>query len=78
MAVLAAILPLVSRSSSLALELYRLVASEPDAARDLLRTAKSINNLALVVKQVGTIIKEDDRLPSAEVCSTSSITLDLR
>jgi len=69
MAVLAAILPLVSRSSTLALELYRFAAAEPDTTKDLIRTAKSINNLALIVKQVGTIIKEDDRLLSAEVCS---------
>jgi hypothetical protein len=72
MAVLAAILPLVSRSSALALELYRFAAAKPDAARDLIRTAKSINNLALIVKQVGTIIKEDDRLLSPEVSSTVS------
>lgn len=70
MAVLAAILPLVSRSSTLALELYRFAAAEPDTARDLIKTAKSINNLALIVKQVGTIIKEDDRLLSAEAIET--------
>lgn len=67
MAVLAAILPLVSRSSALALELYRLAAGEPEAAKELVKTAKSISNLALIVKQVGTIVKEDDRLPSEDV-----------
>jgi hypothetical protein len=68
MAVLAAILPLVSQSSTLALELYRFAAAEVDTTRHLIRTAKSITSLALVVKQVGTVIKEDDRLLSAEVC----------
>ncbi|KAF1974091.1 hypothetical protein BU23DRAFT_505908, partial [Bimuria novae-zelandiae CBS 107.79] len=66
MAVLAAILPLVSQSSTLALVLYRLAATDTYAAKDLLRTAKAISNLALIVKEVGTIIKEDDRLPSPE------------
>lgn len=68
MAGVAAILPLVSQSSGLALLLYRLAAADEYAAKELLRTAKAISNLALIVKEVGTIIKEDDRLPSAEVC----------
>jgi hypothetical protein len=67
MAVLAAILPIVSRSSVLALHLYQLAATEADAAKDIVATAKSINNVSLIVKQIGTIIKEDDRLPSSEV-----------
>lgn len=67
MAVLAAILPVVSRSSYLALELYQLAASSPEEAKDLVKVAKSINNFASILKQVGTIIKEDDRLPSYEV-----------
>ncbi|KAF2683490.1 hypothetical protein K458DRAFT_47157 [Lentithecium fluviatile CBS 122367] len=76
MAALAAILPIVSRSSTLALELYRFAATESDTARDLIRTAKSINNLALIVKQVGTIIKEDDRLLSAEAIETLDDIVD--
>lgn len=67
MAVLAAILPVVSRSSCLALELYQTAASSPGEAKDLLKVAKAINNFASILKQVGTIIKEDDRLPSYEV-----------
>ncbi|KAF2644188.1 hypothetical protein P280DRAFT_226750 [Massarina eburnea CBS 473.64] len=70
MAVLAAILPFVSRCSALALNLYRLAAVETDAAKDLLKAAKAINNVSLIVKQVGTIIKEDDRLPSSEAFET--------
>lgn len=68
MAVLAAILPVVSRSSCLALELYQFAASSPGEAKDLTKVAKAINNFASILKQVGTIIKEDDRLPSYEVC----------
>lgn len=75
MAVLAAILPVVSRSSCLALELYQFAASSPGEAKDLIKVAKVINNFASILKQVGTIIKEDDRLPSYEVrhspCSRS-------
>ena len=67
MAVLAAILPLVSQCSALALLLYRLAAADSHAAKELLKTAQAISNLALIMKEVGTIIKEDDRLPSAEV-----------
>jgi hypothetical protein len=68
MAVLAAILPVVSRSSCLALELYQFAASSPGSAKDFVKVARAINNFALILKQVGTIIKEDDRLPSLEVC----------
>lgn len=67
MAVLAAILPVVSRSSSLSLELYQFAALSPKEAKDSLEVARAINNFASILKQVGTIIKEDDRLPSYEV-----------
>ena len=67
MAVLAAILPVVSRSSALALELYRVAAESPETAKELIGVASQINGFALILKQVGTIIKEDDRLPSPEV-----------
>lgn len=73
MAVLAAILPVVSRSSCLALELYQTAASSPGEAKDLLRVARAINNFASILKQVGTIIKEDDRLPSYDVGATMPI-----
>ncbi|KAF2854903.1 hypothetical protein T440DRAFT_442361 [Plenodomus tracheiphilus IPT5] len=66
MAVLAAILPVVARSSSLAIEVYRVAASLQEAARDLVKVAQVINQFASNLKQIGTIIKEDDRLPSHE------------
>ena len=68
MAELAAILPVVSHCSFLALELYQCSASSPGEAKDYVKVAKAINNFASILKQVGTIIKEDDRLPSYEVC----------
>jgi hypothetical protein len=67
MAELAAILPVVSHCSYLALELYQFAASSPGEAKDHVKVAKAINNFASILKQVGTIIKEDDRLPSYEV-----------
>jgi hypothetical protein len=60
MAVLEAILSVVGRSSGLALELYRVAA--------LCQNEAVINNFASILKQIGTIIKEDDRLLSHEVC----------
>jgi hypothetical protein len=63
---LAAILPVVSRSSSLALELYQFAASTGSSSSDFIKVAGAINNFALILKQLGTIIKEDDRLPSPE------------
>jgi|TARA_R110002003_G_scaffold110_2_gene9256 phosphohistidine swiveling domain-containing protein len=72
MAVLDSILPVVSRSSALALGLYRVAASCPnEAAKDLIHAASTTNSFASTLKQIGTIIKEDDRLPSHEVCRTS-------
>jgi hypothetical protein len=64
---IAAILPVVSRSSALALELYRVAAESPEAAKGLVGVANQINGFALILKQVGTIIKEDDLLPSPQV-----------
>ncbi|KAH8726304.1 hypothetical protein GQ44DRAFT_192456 [Phaeosphaeriaceae sp. PMI808] len=67
MAVLEAILPVAGHSSVLALELYRVAAlSQDEAARDSIQAASAINNFASILKQIGTIIKEDDRLPSHE------------
>jgi hypothetical protein len=75
MAVLEAILPAVARCASLSLELYRIaISSQNEAARDLITTASAINSFASILKQIGTIIKEDDRLPSNEVCSAFNIT----
>ena len=67
MAVLADILPVVSRSSALALKFYGIAAESPAAAKDLVGVANKINEFAAILKQLGTIIKEDDRLPSPEV-----------
>jgi hypothetical protein len=72
-AVLEAILPVVARSSGLALELYRVAAlSQDEAAKDLIKAASAINSFATILKQIGTVIKEDDRLLSQEVCSIHS------
>jgi len=70
MAVLAAILPVVATSSSLSLEIYRVAAREQDkTARHLVRAAKVVNQFALSLKQIGAMIKQDDQLPSHEVCA---------
>ncbi|PSN60358.1 hypothetical protein BS50DRAFT_640114 [Corynespora cassiicola Philippines] len=66
MAVVASILPVVSRCSTLTLEIYQVASTTVDFAKDLSQAAGSISNFALVLKQVGTIIKEDDGLPSLE------------
>jgi hypothetical protein len=69
MAVLETILPAVARSSSVSLEIYRVVALSPnETAKDLIKSASAVNNFASILKQIGTIIKEDDRLPSNQVC----------
>jgi hypothetical protein len=67
MAVLAAILPVVSRNSALALKLFKTAATSPETTKELVGIANKINGFASILKQVGTIIKEDDRLPSPEV-----------
>ncbi|KAF2474602.1 uncharacterized protein BDR25DRAFT_332020 [Lindgomyces ingoldianus] len=66
MADLAAIFSTVSRGARLALELNELAATTPDATYNLHRIAKSVSNFSLTVKQVGTLIKENDHLPSLE------------
>jgi hypothetical protein len=67
MANLGAIFASVSRGSTLALDLYKIATEQCSAGHDLSRVAKSISKFSSAVKQVGTIIKEDDSLPSAEV-----------
>ncbi|KAF2876317.1 hypothetical protein BDV95DRAFT_590454 [Massariosphaeria phaeospora] len=66
---LAAILPIVSRSSALTLGLYQLPIAA-NATNNTTGIAKSINEFSLIIKQVGTIIKENDRLPSSEAIET--------
>ncbi|RAR15871.1 fe superoxide dismutase [Stemphylium lycopersici] len=41
-------------------------AESPEAAKELVDVANKINGFAGILKQTGTIIKEDDRLPSPE------------
>lgn len=80
MGVLEAILPAVARSSALSLELYRVAASsQNEAAKDLIKAAGAINNFASILKQIATIVKEDDQLPSHKVrqhldSKTTSVT----
>lgn len=78
MAVLADILPVVSRSSALALKLYGVAVESPEAAKDLVAVANKTNGFAAILKQLGTIIKEDDRLPSPEVRKDARVALQLR
>jgi hypothetical protein len=67
MADFGAIFSSVSRGSALTLHLYKIATEHGPAADDLSRVAKSICNFSTAVKQVGTIIREDDSLPSAKV-----------
>ncbi|KAH7355850.1 hypothetical protein BKA66DRAFT_429360 [Pyrenochaeta sp. MPI-SDFR-AT-0127] len=76
MAVLATILPVVSRSSSLAYNLYRSGAESQESVKDFITIASVINEFASILKQVGTIIKEDDRLPSHEAIETLEDIVD--
>ncbi|KAI4613822.1 hypothetical protein J4E83_007424 [Alternaria metachromatica] len=76
MAVLADILPVVSRSSALALKLYGVAVESPEAAKDLVAVANKTNGFAAILKQLGTIIKEDDRLPSPEAINTLDDAID--
>ncbi|KAI4951435.1 hypothetical protein J4E91_004145 [Alternaria rosae] len=76
MAVLADILPVVSRSSALALKLYGVAVESPEAAKDLVAVANKVNGFAAILKQLGTIIKEDDRLPSPEAIDTLDDAID--
>lgn len=66
MADLGAIFSFVSSGSSLAYKIFTL-ATKVEDGKFLGQIAKSISNASLTVKQIGTIIKEDDTLPSAEV-----------
>jgi hypothetical protein len=80
MAVLETILPAVARSSAISVEIYRVAALSPnEAVKDLIKSASAMNNFASTLKQIGTIVKEDDRLPSNQVCisnPTSKIPLE--
>jgi hypothetical protein len=63
------IISLVSWGSRLALDLYKLGGAVSSATRDINRVAKTVTLLSLTLKQVGATIKEDDIVPSPEVCA---------
>jgi len=65
----AIIISLVSWGSRLALDLYKLGGAVSSATRDINRIAKTVTLLSLTLKQVGAIVKEDDIVPSPEVCA---------
>ncbi|KAF2016064.1 hypothetical protein BU24DRAFT_450670 [Aaosphaeria arxii CBS 175.79] len=65
MADFGAIFALYSRGSALSLDLYKHAATARDG-KFLCQLAKSVSNFSLTVKQIGTIIRQDDSLPSAE------------
>lgn len=65
MADLRAIFSFVTRASSLSLSLFNIATKAPDG-NFISQIAKNISNSSLTVKQIGTIIREDDSLPSAE------------
>lgn len=54
----------------LALDLYNVATTASFTPTDFSRIAKSISTFSLTVKQVGTIIREDDSLASPEVCQS--------
>ncbi|ORY11236.1 hypothetical protein BCR34DRAFT_484535 [Clohesyomyces aquaticus] len=70
MANLATIFSTVTRGAKLALELNELAVTAPDATYNLHRIAKSISNFSLTVKQIGTVIRTDDKIPSPEAYET--------
>lgn len=59
MADFGAIFSVVTRASSLALELYKLRGRD-QAADEVVHLAKCINSYSLAVKQLGTVIRDDD------------------
>ncbi|KAF2792001.1 hypothetical protein K505DRAFT_247659 [Melanomma pulvis-pyrius CBS 109.77] len=76
MADLAAVFRIVSRASKLALELYTIAATTPNAVDGISRITGSISSFSSTVKHVGTIIREDDSLPSLEANETLDDVLD--
>ena len=63
------VISLVSWGSRLALDLYKLGGAVSSGTRDINCIAKTITLLSLTLKQVGATIKEDDIVPSPEVCA---------
>lgn len=67
MADLGAIFSTVSRASSLAFELYKLATSNPHGTNHLSKVARSISTFSSTVKELATVIRENDTIPSPEV-----------
>lgn len=73
---IASIIQVVASATKLALGLYDFGISTPSATRDANRIAKSLSLFALMLKQVGTLLKEDLTSPAPEAYETvQDITL---
>ncbi|KAH7062061.1 hypothetical protein B0J12DRAFT_549680, partial [Macrophomina phaseolina] len=73
---IASIIQVVASGTRLSLSLYDFAISNPSATRDANRVAKSVSLFALMLKQVGTLLKEDLTSPSPEAYETvQDITL---
>ncbi|KAF2280895.1 uncharacterized protein EI97DRAFT_12612 [Westerdykella ornata] len=75
MADFAAIFSAIARSSSLALNLYKIATASPQTA-DIIRVAQSINSFSSALKQIATLIREDDTIYSSEAGETLEDVLD--
>ncbi|KAL1623598.1 hypothetical protein SLS56_008238 [Neofusicoccum ribis] len=73
---LASIIQVVASATRLSLSLYDFAISSPSATREANRVAKSVSLFALMLKQVGTLLKEDLTSPSPQSYETvQDITL---
>lgn len=73
---IASIIQVVAAGTRLSLSLYDFAISNPSATREANRVAKSVSLFALMLKQVGTLLKEDLTSPSPEAYETvQGITL---
>lgn len=73
---IASIIQVVAAGTRLSLSLYDFAISNPSATREANRVAKSVSLFALMLKQVGTLLKEDLTSPSPEAYETvQDITL---
>ncbi|EOD49197.1 hypothetical protein UCRNP2_4039 [Neofusicoccum parvum UCRNP2] len=73
---LASIIQVVASATRLSLSLYDFAISSPPATREANRVAKSVSLFALMLKQVGTLLKEDLTSPSSQSYETvQDITL---
>ncbi|KKY24237.1 hypothetical protein UCDDS831_g02569 [Diplodia seriata] len=70
MAEFAPIIQVVAWGTRLSLRLYEFAISNPSATRDANRIAKSVSLFSLMLKQVGTLLREDVTSPSPESYET--------